>query len=142
MGITRLQVIETARSFSGVRFRHQGRDRNGVDCVGLLVAVGRILDYPDILDMEGYRRTPSPSVMRSFLEANMDEIAFADALPGDAVWMRLGGLKPRHAGILIGEHAGEESLIHASASGVRIQPLSDFPRSWFVSAFRLRGVTD
>jgi cell wall-associated NlpC family hydrolase len=49
-------VVEEARRWVGVPFRHQGRDRNGVDCVGLpivvLQALGavpegfEILDYP------------------------------------------------------------------------------------------------
>jgi cell wall-associated NlpC family hydrolase len=32
-------VIENARSWVGVRFRHQGRTRFGVDCLGFIAAV-------------------------------------------------------------------------------------------------------
>jgi cell wall-associated NlpC family hydrolase len=32
-------VVNEARSWLGVPFRHQGRDRNGIDCVGLPIVV-------------------------------------------------------------------------------------------------------
>lgn len=32
------QFIDAARSFVGVPFQHQGRNRNGIDCVGLAIA--------------------------------------------------------------------------------------------------------
>lgn len=142
--ITRDQIVETAKSLVGVRFRHQGRDRNGVDCVGLLVLIGRELGYEDIKDLADYRRTPTPSVMRAFLEANLDEIPLDDLKPGDVIWMRMGGLKPRHAGVFVGKWGGEDAIVHADGrtNAVRIQYLSDFPRSWFTAGFRLREVAD
>ena len=135
---TRTQVLEAARQLLGVRFRHQGRaPATGVDCVGLLVVVGRALGYPNIVDVEGYRRTPSADTIRRTLEINCDEIAPEDARDGDIWLMRLGGVKPRHVGFVNGSQ-----ILHASAKGVRSEDKSNFPPSWFVAAFRLRGVVD
>lgn len=39
------QIIAEARSWVGVRYRHRGRSRRrGVDCVGLILEVGRAVD--------------------------------------------------------------------------------------------------
>lgn len=35
------QIVASARSYVGVPFRHQGRSRHGLDCLGLLVCVAR-----------------------------------------------------------------------------------------------------
>src|SRR5690606_263123 len=41
VSFTREQVINSARTYLGVKFRMYGRDRTGVDCVGLLYCVAR-----------------------------------------------------------------------------------------------------
>jgi L-cysteine desulfidase len=48
---TRDQIVHAARTFVGVPWRHQGRSRMGIDCVGLLVAVAKIIgaDHEDKL---------------------------------------------------------------------------------------------
>src|SRR5687767_7481722 len=38
------EVIGVARNWLGVPYRHQGRSRLGVDCIGLAVVVARELD--------------------------------------------------------------------------------------------------
>jgi cell wall-associated NlpC family hydrolase len=40
-------IIAAARSWLGVPWRHQGRTRQGVDCAGLVVLVGRGLGLDD-----------------------------------------------------------------------------------------------
>lgn len=146
MEITRQKIIETAEKYIGYSFRHQARGQaNSVDCVGLLVCVARDLNYPNIVDATDYRRVPSASVIRQTLLMNCDEITLSEMKIGDIFLMRLGGLKPRHAAIFANDKTDIEkgispSIIHASASGVRIEPLSNFPQSWFVSGFRMRGV--
>jgi hypothetical protein len=52
-------IIETAKTYIGVPFRHQGRDRQGIDCIGLLIAVGYEYGYftkvqvPELYDTYG-----------------------------------------------------------------------------------------
>lgn len=141
MAFTRDDICNTARQFVGCRFRHQGRNENGVDCVGLLVVVARAVGYEHITDVEAYRRTPSANTIRETLAANCDEIPLEDVRRGDILLMRMGGRKPRHAGILLSD--GDDPLfIHAVTPAVRIQPISDFPASWFVAGFRMRGLID
>jgi cell wall-associated NlpC family hydrolase len=39
----REQIVEEARKYLGVRFRHQGRTVAGIDCAGLILNVGNDL---------------------------------------------------------------------------------------------------
>lgn len=47
--LTRAAIITAARAQLGTPFRHQGRSAQGVDCVGLLICIGRALDLPRIV---------------------------------------------------------------------------------------------
>ena len=42
-----LAIVAAARSWLGVPWRHQGRARQGIDCAGLVVLVGRGLGLTD-----------------------------------------------------------------------------------------------
>ena len=146
--VTRQEILDAASTMLGLPFVHQGRSgETGVDCVGLLVVMGEKIKYPQIFDVAEYRRIPSSTVIKETLMKNMDEIPLEDAKPGDVFLMKQGGLLARHAAIYYSEELDVENgkqpmILHAVKEGVRIQPIADFPSSWFVSAFRLRGVKD
>lgn len=143
--MNRKTVIETAKSYVGLPFVHQGRSKvTGVDCVGLLVCMGKEFEYPDLKDAEAYRRIPSATVIRDILNQNCDEIPLEEMREGDIYLMRMGGRKPRHAAILHYDprYGGKPCLIHATREGVRIEAMSRFPITWFVAGFRIRGLED
>lgn len=146
--IKREDVLRACEQMLGLPFVHQGRSlQSGVDCVGLLVVMGRLIGYPDIVDVEGYRRIPKSSVIRATLAENLDEIPLADARPADVFLMRQGGLLPRHAAIYYSDaldiaNGIEPMILHAVKSGVVLEPKSSYVPSWYVSAFRLRGLVD
>ena len=146
--LKREQILKAAEKLIGCPFVHQGRSaETGVDCVGLLVVVAQMVGYPDIKDIEGYRRIPSSTVIKDTLADNLDEIAVEDARPGDVFLMRQGGLLARHASIYYSDfldvdRGDEPYIIHAVKEGVRIEPISAYPKSWYVSAFRMRGLID
>lgn len=53
-------VISEARSWVGVPFRHQGRSRTGIDCVGLPIVVLQNLGVlPSNFEITNYGRLPS-----------------------------------------------------------------------------------
>lgn len=147
--VTRQQVLEAAESMLGLPFVHQGRsDRTGVDCVGLLVCIARKLGYPEIVDIEGYRRIPKAETIRETLGVNLDEIPVEECGPGDIFLMRTGGIKARHAAILHSDVTDAVSgkqpmLLHAvQIGGVKLEPKSLFPDSWYVAGFRMKGLID
>lgn len=147
--ITRKQILEAAESMLGLPFVHQGRsDRTGVDCVGLLVCIARKLGYPEIVDIEGYRRVPKAETIRETLAVNLEEIPVEDCKPGDIFLMRTGGIKARHAAIYHSDETDavkgkQPMLLHAvQIGGVKLEPKSLFPNSWYVAGFRMKGLID
>lgn len=70
--ITQEAVVLTARSWVGVPFRHQGRSRDGVDCVGLPIVIGAALGVfpPSVLatDMTNYGRLPTGEIIERLRE--------------------------------------------------------------------------
>lgn len=108
----RTAAVVAARSWIGVPFRHQGRSRRGVDCVGLLVQIGRALDLPHY-DVTGYTRRAQGMGFLEHFRANLEEIALPQAGPGD-VLVFIESLYPCHTGVLSDLH-DVPHLIHAHA---------------------------
>lgn len=58
------RVIDAARSWVGVPFRHQGRDRSGIDCVGLPIVICKDLGVlPAEFDVANYGRLPTGQII-------------------------------------------------------------------------------
>lgn len=118
-----MNAVERARSMLKVPFLHQGRDRNGIDCVGLLAYA---YEYP-AQKLPRYPRDPLRGELERQLEAVLGPPvasrtgAEIDTLwvvlkPGDVAAMSYGG-PIRHVG-LIAEHPtypGQLSLIHTDS---------------------------
>lgn len=96
--MTRADLIALSRTWLGVPFRHQGRHRAGVDCGGLLLAVGEEAGLT-LVPPEVYSQSPDPDVIRAALAANCHPIALADARPGDVLLLAFAG-EPRHVGLM------------------------------------------
>lgn len=148
--VTRQQIIDAALSLNGVPFLHQGRsEETGVDCVGLLVLIGRKIGYPEIVDVTDYRRMPKEHVVREVIGQNCDEIAIEDARPGDFFLIRLIGRRLCHAAVLISDEMDAEKgvqpmIIHAGGIGrgkVKIEPLVSY-RPKIGAAYRVRGLVE
>jgi len=111
---------EAARAYLGTPFRHQGRSRSGLDCIGLLVLAladaGRA-----VADVTTYGRDPH----NGLLEANLirefgPAIAKEDARPGDLVAMAYLGRVTRHVAVLGDYPEGGLSLIHTDQTLGRV----------------------
>lgn len=105
-------LITEARSWLGVPWRHQGRSRAGVDCVGLLVCVARALGLSDY-DCTGYSRRPQGQGFVSHFRAVLDPLPLPEASSGD-VLVFADGRYPCHCGFLSHRH-GVPHLLHAHA---------------------------
>lgn len=106
------RAVLAARGWLDVPFRHQGRARGGIDCVGLLICVARELGLPEY-DVTGYTRRAQGMGFIEHFRANLIEIPIASAVPGD-VLVFVETVFPCHTGILSERH-GEPHLIHAHA---------------------------
>lgn len=61
--MTAAEFVVEVRTWEGVKFRHQGRSRLGVDCIGLAVVTLKAKGYlpEDFADNASYGRVPNTS---------------------------------------------------------------------------------
>lgn len=106
--MTPQDIIATARTWLGVPFLHQGRTRQGVDCGGLLVAIGEEAGAA-IVHPAVYSQSPDPAILLEALAANCHKVPVSQYAPGDVLLMSFAG-EPRHVGL-----ATDAGLLHAWA---------------------------
>ena len=104
-------LIDAARSYVGVKWRHRGRSKFGIDCIGLVVksmeAAG--IQMRDRLD---YGREPWKDGLEHEMRAHFGEPVL-DLKAGDVITMRgIGQLGAGHVGI-VAEKNGYLTLIHS-----------------------------
>lgn len=110
----RLALIVEARTYLGVRFRHQGRGRRGVDCAGLVVVSLRLIGR-EPADVAAYGREPLNQGLRGMLVENFGEpIPKTEMRLGDVALMRFRG-EPSHVGLVTDYPYRGLALIHAFA---------------------------
>lgn len=117
MSASPADVVVVARSYLGIRWRHQGRSRAGVDCVGLIIRILRDLGLSDF-DASGYGRLPDGVMMRRTLDQHCVP-RVGDPLPGMVALMRFKGA-PQHVGIVAPYVHGGESLVHALVTARKV----------------------
>lgn len=107
------QIIEAARRWLGVRWKHQGRTRSGIDCLGLIVLVAKELGIADT-DEKTYSRRPDGKELLARFRHEMDEVMLNQIRPAD-VLMFADSLYPCHVGFVSEKH-GQLHIIHAHAT--------------------------
>lgn len=113
--LEREAFIEAARSYVGVRWRHQGRSLRGVDCGGLVFLALRDAGR-DPVDSQAYGRSPYRGSLESVLQANFGEPLPKDMLrAGDVPLFRFNNDKPSHVAVVANHPQGGFSMIHAFA---------------------------
>ena len=134
MTVTRADVVRVARSYVGVRWRHQGRTRAGIDCIGLVIAVAHDLGLTDY-DFTGYGRVPDGKALRATMCEQMDLLSTEPQL-GDVLLLRF-DRNPLHTAIVT-----DMGMVHAFANMrcVVEHRIDDLWRSRIFSAFAYRGV--
>jgi cell wall-associated NlpC family hydrolase len=110
------EFVSLARDWVGVPYRHQGRSRTGVDCIGLAICVAHELRISDF-DIDGYGRVPSGRMMARMMRDMLDPVSLADAAPGDLLHMAFSG-QPQHIAIM--SSADPDRIIHADANIGRV----------------------
>lgn len=128
--MTPADFIAAARSYVGVPFRHQGRTRHGVDCIGLVVCAARDIGLT-LADRTDYPRDPNGLLP---LEMARQFAPVESPQAGDILLMRFRG-EPQHVAILAGT-----TLIHGYASIGRVveHGMDAKWRRRIVAAYRLR----
>jgi len=106
--VTRAQIVGQARTYLGVKYRHQGRNKAiAVDCVGLVLGVAQALDIPCV-DVEGYSSRADGTLIPALARQTVPVIGTPQ--PGDIVVFHWAG-EPMHLAIL----TAPDRIIHAFA---------------------------
>lgn len=131
---TREQWIAEVRSWVGVPWVHQGRNRHGVDCVGLVICAAQNLGLSDF-DTRAYGRAPVGEYLTRMSNELMIRKATAD--PGDVLLMRLSRF-PQHFAVLV--EPGR--IVHARGEDGRVVE-TNIPGAWWrrvVGIYAIPGV--
>lgn len=141
------RLVQAARSYLGVRWKHLGRSKSGLDCGGLVLCAyadcGVVIDAP-----ERYGRDPfQEGLMKTLVAASGGPVwtgskgACTPSVlqPGDVVAMAPAS-KPRHLAIVGDDAMYGLSLIHADGSPgagqVLEHGLTDYFLRQIVAVFR------
>jgi cell wall-associated NlpC family hydrolase len=113
VSFTRQQVVATAREWIGVPYRHQGRSRQCVDCIGFVVCVGAQLGVT-IEAPYDYTDSPSGKMLMDRSRVQFDEVLDRKTpIPGDIMalwgWNRN---EPQHFAIAA-DFGSRPTMIHA-----------------------------
>jgi cell wall-associated NlpC family hydrolase len=130
-------IITESRTYIGVPWVHQGRSRDGVDCLGLAILVAQsVRGYQ--FDMRDYAAQASDETMQEMCAKHMEP---ADLAPGNVVVIRF--QNQRHMGI-IGDYPieGQISLIHANSKVGKVveHRLDSVWRRLIMSSWALRDL--
>jgi cell wall-associated NlpC family hydrolase len=110
-----IDIVLKAREMLGVRYRHQGRSREGVDCIGLPALVRAELGL-ETIDVTDYPRRATDESMRDWCRDHM--VAVDEIQPGDILVMAFG--TDRHMCIVGDYPHGGHSIIHAYIDNRRV----------------------
>jgi cell wall-associated NlpC family hydrolase len=132
-------LVEQVRTWEGVPYKDKGRDRGGVDCIGLLILAAkdaRISGH----DTLNYPRRPVPRDFLRELKGHMDRIQKREAGHGDVLVFE----EPRHpchVGVLEADARGQLWVWHAYAVARKVvrERMTDERWSRARMAFRVPG---
>jgi len=133
--VIRLDTL--AREWLGVPWRHLGRSRGGVDCIGLVLLSCAAAGVA-IPDPAPYTREPQGARLAAGITEHADRVPIE---PGTVLLFRM-GLFAGHVGVAsLHPVHGVPAVIHAYAPHriVVEQPMDDALRAALVGAYRLRA---
>jgi cell wall-associated NlpC family hydrolase len=137
-------IVAEARSWLGVRWKHRGRGREGIDCVGLILKACE--PFPEIHDYDDayiYTRTATSGELEAIFARHSTRVRLGpgglEALQDADVLIMRDTVFPQHVG-LVATRGGHRTLVHASVAARRVveENLTDEHRRLAIAAFRIR----
>ncbi|WP_342237169.1 hypothetical protein [Inquilinus sp. OTU3971] len=113
-----MQLVDAARAYLDVKWRHRGRSRFGIDCVGLPLLAARDIGYA-IEDVPEYVRGAHGYDVVREIAARTRPASLAE-LREDLIVLFRDGVYPCHCGILGVSPQGAWSLVHAYATAGKV----------------------
>lgn len=132
------RIVQEARSYIGVKWKHLGRNRLGIDCAGLVIEVGKAVGYldPDF-SVGNYARVPKRYDFMNYFKDNAHQVQTAKMEHGDILVVKFDSRYPCHCGFLSINPDGSRTFIHSSARDKQVleQSYEDFRLS-HIGTFR------
>jgi len=101
-------IVQEARSWIGTPWRHQGRNKYGIDCAGLILKVAHALNISEF-DTFDYQRYPSGNKFLDYFTKNNCKYVMLNKIQlGDILILNMGPY-PCHCGI----YTGNDMFIHS-----------------------------
>ena len=140
---TRKQVINEARKWLGVPYRHQGRSVRGLDCGGLLIVVSQEIGFAYKERFTRYSRNAETFNLRQEMNRVLEPIDKESIQPGDFLLFRFQGLA-HHVAITTDYPGDKIGMIHTHA-GVGKVAEHRFANAWkshLMQAFKIPDIGD
>ncbi len=138
--ITRMEIVQEARTWIGTPFRHQGSLKGvACDCIGLIKAIGmqfKLMDYdqtyPEALSYANYSMMPDSKRMREALGRWFIPVPVAEAQVADFYFMAW-GREPQHVALVT-----DHGIIHSYSGAGKVveHSLDDRWRQRIAAAYR------
>ena len=110
--LTRAAIIAEARKWIGVPYRHQGRGKFGIDCVGLLIEVAKGVGHP-VRAPSAYSSLPQGHQLLNPCDEQLWKPTRQTIAPGDlGVFWGVSPREPQHFGF-IAAHGNQLTMIHS-----------------------------
>lgn len=109
----RSEIVEEARRWINTPFLHQGRNKMGIDCAGLVQKVGDKFAIP-YDDLQGYARAPTDPSFRQHLRKFLIKMPILSEREG-LIGVFRQSVYPCHIGIFAKNSEGALTLINAHA---------------------------
>lgn len=143
--ITRLQIVEEARTWIGTPWKHQARQKGvGTDCIGLVGGVALAVGLPGAdawaLDqtLHCYGRTPLATMLLPACDRFLRKLTASEVRLADILLMDFGH-GPQHFGIVSREDP--QYMVHAYAQRRKVvESQVSIPKCKVVGAYSFRGV--
>lgn len=135
----RKEIIRLARSYIGTPWKHKGRSKAGIDCIGVPYVVGKELGlhtYDDSLDYGRVAR--NYDFMRAMAPLGVRVKDLNAVKDGDILVIRI-PIFPQH--VAIASHIGDwQTIIHASVDARKVveEHLTDDIKRKVIAAFRYK----
>jgi cell wall-associated NlpC family hydrolase len=134
--MTRARLVHHARDYLGVPWRHLGRSRAGVDCIGLVLLAAADAGRP-LPDPAPYQREPQGQRLLDGIRDHARRVPSAE--PGDILVFRM-GLYGGHVGIATDHRTyGGPAVLHAFAPRRHVveQPMDGEMQRALAAVFRI-----
>ena len=132
-------IVSVANELVGLIYRHQGRGKEGVDCVGVPIYIAHRLGLSD-WDTKDYGPRPALQVFnKMIITTGATRIPMSDLSHGDMVQVSWDGAPPVHVGIIEVDERDQMWMIHAFLLHRKVSrdPVTLKIERSFVAAWRL-----